>query len=254
MFTSIAVVAGPTSPSKTLSSVAAGAWGLLRNVFQEFAAFKWAGMDVDAASARMPAFASSADAFGIAYTSGTYASPRMLQQSSSSSTSGVASAGMGERVAGNSMVSKGKWVITGGLGGLGLLFAQWVALQMGQSVQLLDAAMHAMPAVLCQQAHAVLQICKADCGSSEEVAGAKQYGGECIGGVMHAAGVLQDALLLKQTASSFRAVLSGKVRSLMAFLKFTKCSICPIYDLQSAFYHVLLLSHGTAYTWCVHGM
>jgi hypothetical protein len=32
-----------------------------------------------------------------------------------------------------------------------------------------------------------------------------------VNGVMHAAGVLRDALLLKQTASSFREVLSGKV-------------------------------------------
>ena len=37
-------------------------------------------------------------------------------------------------------------------------------------------------------------------------------GSSKVDGVLHAAGVLRDAVLHKQTASSFRAVLAGKVR------------------------------------------
>ena len=110
---------------------------------------------------------------------------------------------------------KGAWVITGGLGGLGLLSAQWAALQLAGSIRLLDSAVRALPALLCQATRSLVRVIKADCSSLAE--GDVHGGGNGRGpveGVMHAAGVLQDALLLKQTAASFRAVLSGKVSSL----------------------------------------
>ena len=199
------MITGPVARGKPGHSAAAGAWGLLRNVFQEFAAFKWVGMDVDAASPHVPVLPANSDAFGCASHSNMIATPRMLPHQMPAPSQGFTSrTGMGQ----------GAWIITGGLGGLGLLFAQWAALQLAARVRLLDVAVRGLPGFLSQQMGAAIEVVKADCSSRAEAAhgmeGGRVYGS--IEGLMHAAGVLQDALLLKQTASSFRAVLSGKVR------------------------------------------
>lgn len=197
-------------------TIAAGAWGLLRNVFQEFAAFGWSGLDIDAAAWRLPrGVPHLADAFGSAFRAGLFATPRMLPHQH---LGGLAAPRMDTGVLGP---RTGAWVITGGLGGLGLLSAQWAALQLAGSIRLLDTAVRALPALLCQQTRSLVRVVRADCSSLAE--GNVHGGGNGRGpveGVMHAAGVLQDALLLKQTAASFRAVLSGKVGS------FKICQLC----------------------------
>lgn len=45
---------------------AAGAWGILRNMMQEFAALKWSGVDHDARSATVTAMTPASDVFGMA--------------------------------------------------------------------------------------------------------------------------------------------------------------------------------------------
>lgn len=56
---------------------------------------------------------------------------------------------------------------------------------------------------------AAVEMLRADVGSAVGAAILASKGP--VDGVLHAAGVLRDALLLKQTAASFRAVLAGKV-------------------------------------------
>ena len=97
---------------------AAGAWGLLRNIFQEVSNLRFAGHDTHPAALGSCALPAAADAFGSAYSGSTLATPRMLPVLRPCMAEGAS-----EVPAGGSML------ITGGLGGLGILFARQAALQ-----------------------------------------------------------------------------------------------------------------------------
>lgn len=94
----------------------------------------------------------------------------------------------------------------GGLGGLGLLFARWAVSQNAASLTLLDTAALSLPRDLCAAGTAVTVAASNVALQST----ASLLGDAKIDGVLHASGVLRDALLLKQTASNFREVLAGK--------------------------------------------
>ena len=99
------------------------------------------------------------------------------------------------------------------MGGLGLLFARWAVSQGVSRLTLVDVTRtpaHGSAADLQSPSCATeVVFLVSDVALSEDaVAGALGR----VDGVMHAAGVLRDALLLKQTTSSFREVLAGKVR------------------------------------------
>ena len=102
---------------------------------------------------------------------------------------------------------------SGGVGGLGLLFARLAAASHVRRLILLDINqnfLHSLPADL-QSPESVAEVTvKQNDTASKEAA--ESLGSQRVDGLIHAAGVLRDALFLKQTASSFRAVLSGKVR------------------------------------------
>lgn len=103
-------------------------------------------------------------------------------------------------------------VLSGGMGGLGLLFARLAVCMQAQQLTLLDVnqkGVHAVPADL-QDPTCKLEVTVQLCDSSfreEASLGREQQ----LSGLIHAAGVLRDALFLKQTAASFREVLAGKV-------------------------------------------
>ena len=91
-----------------------------------------------------------------------------------------------------------------------MLFARWASAQKAAKLTLLDitTAVHGCPAdFLMPGCEIQITIATADAATAEAAAVA---GRERVDGVMHAAGVLRDALLLKQTSASFREVLSGK--------------------------------------------
>lgn len=211
--------AGPSTRVNTLTTVAAGAWGLLRNAFQEFPAFLWSGLNIDACCTHIPQ-TPPVDAFGSACSANLLATPRLLMRDTGqlqpTQQSGFHS------LMQPAVMSLGTWVITGGMGGLGLLFASYTMLQLiSSSIQLVDVAARALPEWLCLGTGGAVQVSRADCASHEEVHSCRRAcGGPPVQGVMHAAGVLQDALLLKQTAASFRAVLSGKVGRCFSYLAF----------------------------------
>ena len=95
-----------------------------------------------------------------------------------------------------------------------MLFARWATAQKSAKLTLLDiaAAVHSCPAdFLMPGCETQITIAAADVAMAEVAAVA---GRERVDGVMHAAGVLRDALLLKQTSASFREVLSGKASAL----------------------------------------
>jgi polyketide synthase PksN len=109
-------------------------------------------------------------------------------------------------------------VITGGLGGLGLIFARFLATQYQARLVLSgrsasgpesEARVRELEAL-----GAEVMYCQADVSCAEDVerlvAGAKARFHE-LNGLIHAAGVLRDAMIPKKTAADMEAVLASKV-------------------------------------------
>ena len=114
--------------------------------------------------------------------------------------------------------SGGRVVVSGGLGALGQLMAGWLALSGVRHIELLSrsgrsAATAAAPSAdLCQ-----VSCLACDMGSAEDVASLLSSRSPFqlpISCVLHAGGVLADAMLRNQTLAGLRAVLAPKVSSL----------------------------------------
>ena len=179
-------------------SSTAGSWGLLRNTFQEFPGLSFSGTDSHLAAPRQLPGLQHADAFGVAVGGCAVATPRMLPEQASRAPTGPV------------LPLTGSMLITGGLGGLGTLFAQQAVHQGTAKLLLSDTTpARAVPRQLADSWTESCFVsgdisCAANAAELAALAGPVQQ-------VLHAAGVLQDRLLLKQTAASFRAVLSSKV-------------------------------------------
>lgn len=110
------------------------------------------------------------------------------------------------------------YLITGGLGGLGLVAARWLADQGARHVVLVgrsapsEEAQHAIDEITAQgvTVHAAqADISKHD--QVETVLGSIQKSMPALRGVIHAAGVLDDGILLEQTWTRFETVMAPKV-------------------------------------------
>lgn len=128
----------------------------------------------------------------------------------------------------------GSYLITGGLGTLGLLVARWMATQgarrlilMGRTKLPLRSTWHQLeedhPQKKLVQAirelealGATIHLAAVDAGDEEQLSGfLSEYAREGwppIRGVVHTAGVVQDELLLRMTTETFQRVLRPKVR------------------------------------------
>ena len=180
-------------------SSATGSWGLLRNTFQEFSSLSFAGLDSHLAAPGSQPWPEHADAFGLALGGNYVATPRMLPVCPAT-TAPLGAAGP----------HTGALLITGGLGGLGILFAQQAAQQGAGRLVLQDlAAARPIPWPLASSARECCVV-GGDVSSAADAAGVAAAAEPGLQ-MLHAAGLLEDKLLLKQTAASFRAVLSGKV-------------------------------------------
>ena len=112
----------------------------------------------------------------------------------------------------------GTYLVTGGLGGLGLSVAGWLAEQGAGQLVLLSRSGVANPTQ--QAAVAALEekgarviVAQADAAEREQVAAVLHEvaaSGMPLRGVVHAAGVLADGLIMKQTVDHFRSVLRPK--------------------------------------------
>lgn len=86
------------------------------------------------------------------------------------------------------------WLITGGLGGLGLLFANWASMSTRQMINLVDVEGYSkLPPVIsqCTSHDVVFKVTKGDISCAEDafVATTNTYAPPI--GIMHAAGVLR---------------------------------------------------------------
>jgi acyl transferase domain-containing protein/acyl carrier protein len=111
------------------------------------------------------------------------------------------------------------WLISGGMGGLGVLAARWLAARGAGPIVLLGrhgpspAAAHAISELQRQGAQVMVQ--RADVAKADHVAAAVEMVRKCgarVGGVLHAAGVLDDGLLFQLNRERFARVLEPKVQ------------------------------------------
>ncbi|WP_163864653.1 type I polyketide synthase [Myxococcus eversor] len=110
------------------------------------------------------------------------------------------------------------YLVAGGLGGLGLRLAGWLAERGARYLVLLGRhgpsaeAQRQLDALATRGVH--VRVALADLASHEEVAAAlvQPRGAPPLRGIFHAAGVLRDGTLTHQTAESFREVLAPKVQ------------------------------------------
>ncbi len=115
--------------------------------------------------------------------------------------------------------SDASYLITGGLGGLGLLVAEWMVKQGALHLMLMgrrgvSEETKAKLATLGEKG-AHIQILKGDVSKSEDLASALDRAKETmppLRGIVHAAGVLDDGILLQQNRSRLVTVMAPKVQ------------------------------------------
>jgi hypothetical protein len=139
---------------------------------------------------------------------------------------------------------QGHVAISGGLGSLGLLIAQWLTQQGVQHILLLARSARTTSAAsqhLCQlwqgQAQAMVSACDAGCAEDVSAALAPSTHHQHLPplcAVLHAGGVLADATLRNQTLSGLRKVMGAKVSGLPHLLGAAQ--------LQPGAHHVLFSS------------
>jgi NAD(P)-dependent dehydrogenase (short-subunit alcohol dehydrogenase family)/acyl carrier protein len=113
----------------------------------------------------------------------------------------------------------GIYLVTGGLGGLGLALARWLSDRGAGHVVLVGRsapsaqAIEGMQAIM-QAGSCLVSTAQCDIGDStavvELIAGLKACDGRRLRGVFHLAGVLDDGMLREQTMERFERVLSPK--------------------------------------------
>jgi NAD(P)-dependent dehydrogenase (short-subunit alcohol dehydrogenase family)/acyl carrier protein len=115
--------------------------------------------------------------------------------------------------------SEASYLITGGMGGLGLLVANWMVSKGAKHLVLLgrrspdDAAIKKITEL--EMAGASVVVEKADVSDGESMRGVWQRIEESnrpLGGVIHSAGMLSDGVLQNQNWSSFERVMAPKVQ------------------------------------------
>lgn len=132
--------------------------------------------------------------------------------------------------------SQGDYIVTGGLGGLGLAVAQWLVANKAGRVWLLSRSAAKGEALRnieqLQQQGGDVRCLQADIADRQAVSSVmaqiEQQGG-LLKGVIHTAGVLQDGRLENLNAESFKQVLSAKVQGAWLLHQATK-------DLQLDFF------------------
>ena len=112
----------------------------------------------------------------------------------------------------------GTYLISGGLGGLGLLVARWMA-EHGAGHLVLASRRHITPEIeeqvqAIRQAGSEVTVFQTDVSSAEQVAqllAALEQTLPPLRGILHAAGILDDGILFEQDRERFAKVLAPKV-------------------------------------------
>ncbi len=124
----------------------------------------------------------------------------------------------GQRVRPLALSPEASYLITGGLGGLGLQVAQWLVAQGARALLLagrrgVTTAEAAVAIRAMEEAGAQIVVLQADIANRADVRrllAASQAVGP-LRGIIHAAGVIDDGILLRQSATRFAAVMAPKI-------------------------------------------
>ncbi|DBA84018.1 TPA: hypothetical protein ACH3X1_006502 [Trebouxia sp. C0004] len=126
------------------------------------------------------------------------------------------------------------WLITGGLGSLGSLTADWLINQGHQNLTLIGrtgkatSEAQSFVKLVSGSCNAAVSLLAADLASAEAAATACLTSKKPLTGLIHASGVLADSTLQNQSAQSVRSVMTAKVTSLEAIHQ--KVSLQPCHS------------------------
>ena len=119
---------------------------------------------------------------------------------------------------------EGAYLVTGGLGSLGLKIARWLAEKGAKNLILLGRSQpnrHAQQVITKLEQHGiVVKIVRADITDSEALKNIASH--SALKGVIHAAGILDDGLLQGQTWERFEKVITPKVNGAWNLHQLTK--------------------------------
>nr|CAD19087.1 StiC protein [Stigmatella aurantiaca Sg a15] len=198
----------------SVSSTHAALWGMARSLAAEHPEL-WGGLvDLDPANTNEVSATQLDSELGksdredqVAYRSESRHVARLRRRGASS--------GVGRPVA---LRSDGAYVLSGGMGGLGLQVAQWMVERGARRLVLMGRggpSEHASKSIReMERAGAQVLVVQGDVARPEDVAAALKVAGSegwPIRGVVHAAGVVQDGALLRQDWGRFTPVLAPKV-------------------------------------------
>jgi len=126
------------------------------------------------------------------------------------------------------------WLITGGLGSLGSLTADWLINQGHQALTLIgrtgkaSSDAHSFVKLISGCCNAAVTLLAADLATAEAAATPCLTSKKPLTGLIHASGVLADSTLQNQSAQSVRSVMTAKVTSLEAIHQ--KVSLQPCHS------------------------
>lgn len=192
--------------SKNGASTPCGSTGLIKAVAREQPHLRLYSMLSGATSSPSSLYGvpNSVDTYGAASNAAVISMPRLIRARLLGAASSLPS-----------LRTLGRVLITGGLGSLGLLVANWLVEGSATHCEVLARSVHGnvLPSAL--TASAVFTVTMADvasaaattaCGSSSS------SGGTVLAAIIHAGGVLSDALLPKQTHAKLQSVLAPKLQ------------------------------------------
>ncbi|RJS17014.1 polyketide synthase [Corallococcus sp. H22C18031201] len=211
----VLVTRGAQAEEESLSLAGASLWGLARVLAHEHAELRCKRVDLDARSGVealrvLPgelAIPAASDDDEVKYRGGQRFVSALIP---------------GQRAAGATGAFRPRadrsYVVTGGLGGIGLRLAQWLVSQGARHLSLWGRSGESAQAreVLgsLRAAGARVETCRVDVGQRDAVADvldALRRGGPPLGGVFHCAGVLADASFLQLEPAAFDTVMGPKV-------------------------------------------
>ncbi len=189
-------------------------WGMGRVLASELPELGCKLLDRDPASTREDAAAQIADEIGapdqedqIAHRAGVRYVPRLVPHRASVAPGGPLR-----------LRADGRYLITGGLGGLGLRVARWMVARGARHLILMGrGAMSPLAAETVsalRSADATVDVVQGDVARPGEINRILETGGAArlpLRGVVHAAGVIDDGVLLRQDATRLAAVMAPKV-------------------------------------------
>lgn len=201
----------PTSRSLRIPLQAASMSAILKVASQEMPAVRsrFEDTDMGTCGSVAPTGAEAADAFGTCFGRGAAHVPRLIPDHNM--------AGGNNPAAGGVEWQRGSYVVVGGLGDVGRVVCAHVASSESSDVVVLTRSASGAPvpgALTAAQGVVTVVSCDACNGSDVEQLQRARHAEECpVKGILHAGGVLKDALIGKQTLARLRRVVAPKLHA-----------------------------------------